>query len=162
MGVYYISCYTPEKRMIKIFTIPFLEDSEVFYEDTINQYLLNKKVNSIKAEFFKCREKFYWTIFVDSDTVVHGKKREEADKPAIKLDEQDELLLKRLKEWRKERAAKEGIPVYIIANNAQLLQIIELKPVSKETLKKVKGYGKKKIEQYGDDILKIVSGFLND
>jgi hypothetical protein len=42
--------------MIKIFTIPFSKSSETFFEDDLNQFLLNKKVNSIKAEFFKNRE----------------------------------------------------------------------------------------------------------
>jgi superfamily II DNA helicase RecQ len=152
--------------MIKIFTIPFSKSSETFFEDDLNQFLLNKKVNSIKAEFFKNRENFYWTVFVDCDTVIAASKDkkekgiDKPDQPHIKLDEKDELLLKRLKEWRKQRAEKEGIPVYIIANNKELLAIIQEKPKSKEALKKIKGFGKKKIEKYGDDVLKIVSGFL--
>jgi superfamily II DNA helicase RecQ len=152
--------------MIKIFTIPFSKSSETFFEDDLNQFLLNKKVNSIKAEFFKNRENFYWTVFIDCDTVIAGikdKKEKEIakpDQPHIQLDEKDELLLKRLKEWRKQRAEKEGIPVYIIATNAQLMQMIQLKPRSKEALKQIKGCGKKKIEKYGDDVLKIVGGFF--
>jgi superfamily II DNA helicase RecQ len=153
-------------KMIKIFTIPFSKSSETFFEDEPNQFLLNKKVNSIKAEFFKNRENFYWTVFIDCDTVIAESKDkkekgiDKQDQPHIKLDEKDELLLKRLKEWRKQRAEKEGIPVYIIANNKELLAIVQSKPKSKEALKQIKGYGKKKIEKYGDDVLKIISGFL--
>lgn len=152
--------------MVKIFTIPFSKSSETFFEDDLNQFLLNKKVNSIKAEFFKNRENFYWTVFIDCDTVIEEFKNkkekgiDKQDQPQLKLDEKDELLLKRLKEWRKQRAEKEGIPVYIIANNKELLAIVQSKPKSKEALKQIKGYGKKKIEKYGDDVLKIVSGFL--
>jgi superfamily II DNA helicase RecQ len=153
--------------MVKIFTIPFSKSSETFFEDDLNQFLLNKKVNSIKAEFFKNRENFYWTVFIDCDTVIaESKEKKEKginkqDQPHIKLDEKDELLLKRLKEMRKQIAEKEGIPVYIIATNVQLMEMIRLKPRSKEALKQIKGYGKKKIEKYGDDVLKIVSGFLS-
>lgn len=152
--------------MIKIFTIPFSKSSETFFEDDLNQFLLNKKVNSIKAEFFKNRENFYWTVFIDCDIVIEEFKKknekgvDKQDQPHLKLDEKDELLLKRLKEWRKQRAEKEGIPVYIIANNKELLAIVQSKPKSKEALKQIKGYGKKKIEKYGEDVLKIVSGFL--
>jgi hypothetical protein len=39
---------------------------------------------------------------------------------------------------------------------------VDLKPKTKEALKKTKGFGMKKIEKYGDDILKIVSGFTNE
>ncbi len=144
--------------MIKIFTIPFSKEHETFFDDDLNQFLLNKKVETIKAEFFKCREHFYWTIFVDYNPLIQEKR----GKLNIKLSEPDELLFRRLKEWRKERAEKEGIPVYIVATNAQLIAVVQSKTRTKEGLKQVKGYGKKKIEKYGDDILKIVCGFLND
>ncbi len=39
--------------MIKIYTIPFSTKDETFFEDHINEFLTNKKVNAIKAEFFK-------------------------------------------------------------------------------------------------------------
>ena len=146
--------------MIKIFTLPFSKNEETFFEDDLNQFLLNKKINAIKPEFFKCRENFYWTIFIDCDPVIDEKTGK--SKEQIKLDEKDELLLKRMKEWRKQRAEKEGIPVYIIATNAQLLAMIQAKPKTKEALKQIKGCGKKKIEKYGDDILKIMYGFLNE
>jgi superfamily II DNA helicase RecQ len=145
--------------MIKIFTIPFSKQNETFFEDDLNRFLLNKQAKTVKAEFFKSMENFYWTVFIDYDTVIHekGGKRKEITK--VKLDEKDELLLRRLKEWRKDRAEKEGIPVYIIANNAQLIEIIQSKPKSKEALKQIKGFGKKKIETYGDDVLKIIGVF---
>ena len=145
--------------MIKIFTIPFSKVHETFFDDHLNQFLLDKNINTLKAEFFKSREDFYWTILVDCSPVMGTKSKE---KPKPKLDERDELLLKRLKEWRKQRADKDGIPVFIIATNAQLMAVIQLKPGSKDALKEVNGYGKKKIEKYGDDILKIVNGFLNE
>jgi superfamily II DNA helicase RecQ len=147
--------------MIKIFTIPFSKQNETFFEDDLNRFLLNKRAKTVKAEFFKSRENFYWTVFIDYDTVIHEKEKGGKSKEIakVKLDEKDELLLRRLKEWRKDRADKEGIPVYIIANNAQLIEIIQSKPKSKEDLKQIKGFGKKKIETYGDDVLKIIGGF---
>ena len=148
--------------MIKIFTLPFASSSETFFEGSLNQFLLDKKVNSIKAEFFKNRENFYWTVFIDCNTVINeGKVKKEKDvrKQDPNLDEKDELLLKRLKEWRKQRAVKEGLPIYIIATNSQFQDIIQAKPKSKEALKQVKGYGKKKVEAYGDEIIKILNGF---
>lgn len=148
--------------MIKIFTLPFASSSETFFEGSLNQFLLDKKVNSIKAEFFKNRENFYWTVFIDCDTVINEskvKKEKDVRKPDPELDEKDELLLKRLKEWRKQRSGEEGIPIYIIATNSQLQDIIQSKPKSKDALKQIKGYGKKKLEAYGDEILKIIDGF---
>jgi superfamily II DNA helicase RecQ len=141
--------------MIKIFTLPFSTVHGTFFEDEVNRFLLNKKVNAIKAEFFICRQNVYWSILVDYNMVVEEAK----SKSPPKLDEKDGLLLKRLKEWRKERAEIEGIPVYIIATNAQLLAIVRLKPRAKEGIKQIKGFGEKKIGKYGDDVLNIVAQF---
>ena len=146
--------------MIRIFTIPFSTANETFFEDDLNQFLLNKKVKNLKAEFFKSRENFYWTILIDFDPVIEERISKKTVKP--KLNEKDELLFKRLKEWRKQRAEKEGIPVYIVATNEQLLAAIHSKPGTKEALKMLKGFGKKKIEKYGEDILKVIGGFLNE
>lgn len=147
--------------MIKIFTIPFSSEHETFFDDHINQFLLNKRVESIKAEFFEKKGHFYWSVFVAYDVVVDERKtkKKSKEKVNLRLNEKDALLFQRLKEWRKQRAIREGIPVYIIANNAELLSVVNVKPGSKEGMKLVKGYGKKKIEKYGDEILEIVSGF---
>jgi hypothetical protein len=40
-------------------------------------------------------------------------------------DEEQQLLFKRLRQWRKEKAEKEGVPVFIIATNRQLLQLVQ-------------------------------------
>jgi superfamily II DNA helicase RecQ len=146
--------------MIKILTVPFSKKDETFFEDEVNQFLLNKKIRATKAEFFNYKDNFYWTIFVDYDPFIAEDNKSE--KPAIKLNEKDELLLKRLKEWRKITAEKQGVPVYIVATNVEFLQIIEFKPRTKEAIKKIKGFGMKKIDKYGDDILKIVSCFTNE
>ena len=53
--------------MIKILTIPFSKKDETFFEDEANQFLLNKKIRTTRAEFFNYKENFYWTVFVDYD-----------------------------------------------------------------------------------------------
>ncbi|MBS0619114.1 MAG: HRDC domain-containing protein, partial [Spirochaetes bacterium] len=60
---------------------------------------------------------------------------------------------------RKGKADEKGFPVYVVCNNAQLRDIALTKPATKEDLKKVKGFGQKKIEDYGDDVLNITRAF---
>ena len=71
--VYYIS----ELKMIKILTIPFSKKDETFFEDEVNQFLLNKKIRTTKAEFFNYKDNFYWTIFVDYDPFTADNKKSE-------------------------------------------------------------------------------------
>ncbi len=48
------------------------------------------------------------------------------------------------------------MPAYIIAHNTTLEQIAARKPKSKQELLQVPGLGPKKVEDYGNDILRII------
>ncbi|NJC27214.1 HRDC domain-containing protein [Neolewinella antarctica] len=65
-------------------------------------------------------------------------------------------LLNQLKQWRKERADELQIPAYRVASNAVLGAISTFRPVTESALLKVKGIGKRKAAEHGDDILRIV------
>ena len=67
----------------------------------------------------------------------------------IGLDDAQELLFTRLREWRKDEAEKLGVPVYIVATNSQLREVALRNPQSLESLRSIKGFGKKKIEKHG-------------
>ncbi|MBF0227933.1 MAG: HRDC domain-containing protein [Desulfobacterales bacterium] len=142
--------------MFKIFCVAFEKSSKGFNDEMINKFLLNKELKSWKAEFFQNENESYWTVFVEYDEILKEKyilKEEE------NLEDTEKVLLDRLKKWRKERADKDGLPVFIIANNSELLRIVQNAPKSIEELKIIKGFGKAKIEKYGDDIIGIVNAF---
>ncbi len=63
----------------------------------------------------------------------------------------------RLKAWRLEKSRSEGYKPYYIFNDAQMEDLIEKNPKSKEELLKVSGFGAVKVEKYGEDILKILA-----
>ncbi len=63
-----------------------------------------------------------------------------------------------LKKWRKNIAAERNIPAYCVFHNSTLIGIANQLPKTKEELEGIKGIGEKKIESYGDEILKIVNG----
>ena len=63
----------------------------------------------------------------------------------------------RLKVWRLEKSRSEGYKPYYIFNDAQMEDLIEKNPKSKEELLKVSGFGAVKVEKYGEDILKILA-----
>ncbi|MBK8923198.1 MAG: HRDC domain-containing protein [Saprospirales bacterium] len=66
-----------------------------------------------------------------------------------------------MKEWRKQMSADVGLPVYMVATNAQFVSIIQQKCVTLESLKLVKGFGKAKIEKYGKALTDIVRQFYH-
>ena len=139
----------------KIVTVPFNEEKGAFFEEPLNHIPLAKRIIQYRAEFFTINNRAYWTVFVEYEAPDKDTKDD-----VTGLNEIDMLLYKRLKEWRRVTAEKRGVPVFIVANNTLLKNIAIKKPVSIESLKSIKGFGKGKIEHYGKDILDIVKGAI--
>ena len=68
-------------------------------------------------------------------------------------------MFEKLREWRKETADKQGVPVFVIGANKELEEIVKIAPKSLESLKLVKGFGAGKVSKYGKEIIDIVNGF---
>jgi ATP-dependent DNA helicase RecQ len=65
-------------------------------------------------------------------------------------------VLEALKAWRKRIAAENRIPAYCVFHDSTLIGIANRLPKTTQELQTVKGIGERKIENYGDEILKIV------
>ena len=76
------------------------------------------------------------------------------------LDDVSQILFESLKEWRLTVSREKGSPAYTVLSNKALSHIAYLKPTSLDTLLEAHGVGDSKIEQYGEDILNIVSQTL--
>jgi len=75
-----------------------------------------------------------------------------SEKETLGLDEPQRLLFDRLRTCRKEAAEKAGVPVYIVATNKRLSDIVRTAPESLETLKGIKGFGNSKISVPMEDL----------
>ena len=64
-----------------------------------------------------------------------------------------------LKRWRNMICSETGQPIYIVANQASLMEISTYLPLTKKDLMLINGFGKAKAEKYGDEILEAVAGF---
>ena len=73
------------------------------------------------------------------------------------LSEQDLPLFNALREWRAERASREGIPPYLVCTNKQLAALVNARPQSMTKLSAIEGIGKAKLEKYGQDLLAMLS-----
>ncbi|MBA2675759.1 DNA helicase RecQ [Ramlibacter sp.] len=63
-----------------------------------------------------------------------------------------------LKAWRGEVAREHNLPAYVIFHDATLAAIAALAPKSLDDLQGVSGIGAKKLEAYGDEVLRVVNG----
>lgn len=85
--------------------------------------------------------------------VNDGLRAKTAGKEIIKSREQ---LIDELKKYRLEKSRELGIKPYFIYNNAEMEELVDKKPENKEEMFKVKGFGEKKVESYGEDLLRIL------
>ncbi|MDH1379827.1 DNA helicase RecQ [Comamonas aquatica] len=61
-----------------------------------------------------------------------------------------------LKAWRSEVAKAHDLPAYVIFNDATLAGIAERNPQTLEALQGISGIGAKKLEAYGQEVLRVV------
>ena len=142
--------------MFKIVTIPFDEGRRCFLEEELNKFCLNKTIKDYKAEFFQSSKDAYWTIFIEYETVLNDNVED------IAFTDAQKLLFERLREWRKQKAEEKRFPVYVVCNNSQLTAIVKEAPKTIEALKDINGFGKKKIEDYGKEIISIIKDFYEE
>ncbi len=74
------------------------------------------------------------------------------------LSPEAEARLRRLEAWRRETAAAEGTPAYIVFSNDTLAKIAAAEPQTLGDLGGVKGVGPVKLERYGEAVLELVRG----
>lgn len=75
----------------------------------------------------------------------------------LDLGPDENALLARLQEWRRERAARDAVPAYVVAHNAVLVEIALRRPATLQDLADIKGYGPARTEKYGQEILAVLT-----
>ncbi|MEO7531145.1 MAG: helix-turn-helix domain-containing protein [Sediminibacterium sp.] len=68
-------------------------------------------------------------------------------------------LLTTLKRWRNHIVEETGLPVYLVANGKSLSEIATFLPLSKKDLLQIAGFGKAKVDKYGDEIIEMVEDY---
>ncbi len=69
----------------------------------------------------------------------------------------NEELFTKLKEWRRKRAAADSVPAYIIAHDKTLSAIAAKPPANTQQLMAIPGFGTRKVERYGAEILVVTA-----
>ena len=101
------------------------------------------KLNSRSMKVLKSKENVVFKILDKEETILNKE------------------LFEALKIWRKDKSYKERIKPYIIFSDTSLIAISNSKPKTLDELLEIRGVGTKKIESYGNEILKIIEKFNN-
>lgn len=125
-------------------------------EETLNIFLRTHRIVSVRSEFV-AGETPAWCILVE-----YVQQGESSAKTAGKVDYMKVLtpaefaVFSRLRELRKELAAKDGVPPFVVFTDEQLAAIVKQKPTDLGKLTAIQGIGQAKAEKYGDVVLKVI------
>jgi ATP-dependent DNA helicase RecQ len=78
-------------------------------------------------------------------------------KAPTSLDAEGQERYVALKAWRAEVAQEHNLPAYVIFHDATLVAIAERAPQSLDDLQGLSGIGAKKLEAYGDEVLRVMA-----
>ena len=142
----------------KIFKIRLSE--EFIYDDQkrLDHFLQENNILKYETAFVK-EEENYWSVILYYEELkvqFNEPKNEKYSAEQEQLNSDEIKILDSLKLWRSEKAREKSLPVYFIATNKELLSIAKYKPIKKEELLDIKGFGKFKIENYGGEIIQIL------
>ncbi len=134
----------------------------------INEYLSQLLLSVHLTNYFLqyCKQSFSVTSFLQHKLryaqprfnitcYATGKAQSFSDIPNAELYEE-------LKHWRNDICERTNLPIYIVANQATLKEIATYLPLNKKDLLLLSGFGKAKVDKYGDEILTFVENYCTN
>ena len=85
-----------------------------------------------------------------------GRQKRTPGTPTMPLVGLDQTLFDALRSWRRDEAARQRVPPYVIFHDRALAEIARLRPIGKSDLALVNGVGQGKLDRYGEAVLKVV------
>lgn len=77
------------------------------------------------------------------------------EEPVLSNEQMD--MYEALIEWRQKKATEENLTTNIIARNSMLKEIIRINPSNLHELMEIKGFGERRANKYGKDIINILN-----
>ncbi len=71
----------------------------------------------------------------------------------------DDPLFQRLREWRRDRAARDGVPAYTLFTDRSARELTVQRPADRTALADVWGFGDRRIAEIGDELLELLRDF---
>ena len=135
---------------IRIFTIPSADSGALQAE--MNAFLAGHRVLEIEQKFFQNDNGGCWSFCVryinggaPPAQSYSGKK---TDYREI-LNEKDFAVFSKLRAIRKELAAADGSPAYVVFTDEELANIARLPEITEKAMLDIQGIGDKKVAKYG-------------
>ncbi len=77
----------------------------------------------------------------------------------LDITDADRGLFEALRAWRREEAAEQAVPPYVIFHDRTLADIAQTRPRNTQALSRIDGVGQGKLDRYGEAVLRLVKGY---
>ncbi len=85
------------------------------------------------------------------------RRRDKRPVESLGMDERDQALFEALKQLRRRLAAEEGVAAFMIFADRSLIDMVRLKPATRDQFALVNGVGERKLEAYAEAFLETVA-----
>lgn len=149
------------------FTIRLSPQHLIEDEERLNTFLQQVRVHSVQTSLVAPKgERWSVLVFFEKGPAAAAPPTSGRDETppateravAADLSPDERRIYERLREWRGERAKAEGVPPYVVAHNAALVQIARhhMSLAAAEDLAPIARFGAQKAARYGADILQLL------
>ncbi|MDE6879273.1 MAG: HRDC domain-containing protein [Odoribacter sp.] len=148
----------------EVFTIPVLGGSEE--SERMNRFLRGHKVVQVDRQFLVLGDCAYWSFCVNylesaAPVSVVGEKREKVDYKNV-LSEEHFKVFSQLRAYRKQIAEQDAVPAYAVFTDAELALLAQSADLTEQSMLKIDGIGKKRVEKYGALLIELSRGEVSD
>ncbi|WP_158247319.1 HRDC domain-containing protein [Geothermobacter hydrogeniphilus] len=130
--------------------------------EEFNRFLRSHRVLNVNREFVSQGENSFWALAVEylpGEATVKSprsaNRRNRVDYKELLPPDAFQLFVL-LREWRKQTAEQEGVPVYTIFTNEQLAEMAQRGCASKDELQTIDGIGQGRLEKYAEAVLGLI------
>ena len=146
----------------KIFSVPLESEQALDRERKLNDFLVATNVKRVFASLANQPEGPMWSVlfFYEDGAQVTQKTPASPDATmdlSTPLTGEQVKSIVALKKWRADQAALEGVPLYMVAQNKWLEEMVRMPVRTLDDLVKVRGLGEWRAQKYGAKILEIVN-----
>jgi superfamily II DNA helicase RecQ len=145
---------------ICVFHIRLTKEHLYSDQEAVNTFLESISVNKTYVELISGTPN-YWSILVFYDHAAQQQKAEQrlpkmTEEMIRNLSPEEKRIYEDLREWRLGKAGKMNWKSFMIYSNFDLLMLVKAMPETIEELSKLKGFGKYKVQQYGEELLNVI------
>lgn len=146
----------------RIFSVPVDSEGAFEKEHKLNDFLGVTNVKRVFASIANQPEGPIWSVLFFYEGAERATQKSPASAEstvatgATLTGEQVKSIIA-LKKWRADQAAQEGVPLYMVAQNRWLEEIVQMPGRTLDDLKNVSGLGEWRVQKYGTKILEVLN-----